>query len=191
MSKTGFKQATIAYSVSSPGGEPLDVEGVLTRISGKKQAIALLTGTVNPNPKKYEVAFYFDKEGAVTGNPTVIRDVVSCPFGRITLSLERVVLSPDVPSVKVILESTNAWKLTSKQNTALVDYTSGAAGRYELTISRTGTVGQGFFTFRNEATLETVTLYVINVNSKPWILDTGRWNMLGFWYSNSKWKFNP
>ena len=66
---TGYKQATIAYKVSKPGGEPLDVDGNLTRISGKKQAIALLEGHVNPDASKYEVEFYYDKRGSVTGTP--------------------------------------------------------------------------------------------------------------------------
>lgn len=191
MANTGYKQSIIAYKVSKPGGEPLDVDGNLTRISGKKQAIALLTGQVNPNPNRYEVEFYYDKNGVLTGNPTISRDVVSCPVGYITVSPNRIVLDPDTPIIKVTLESSSTWRLIQQQNTATVDYISGSAGRYEISISRTGNVGQGYFIFRNEATLETATIYVINVISKPWVLDTGAWNMLGFWYNNGIWKYNP
>jgi len=69
-----------------------------------------------------------------------------------------------------------------------IDYNSGSAGTYEITITRTDNVGQGYFIFRNEATLETATIYVINVITKPWVLDTGTWNNLGFWYNNGIWK---
>lgn len=191
MANTGNKQAIIAYKVSKPGGEPLDVDGILTRISGKKQAIALLTGQINPNPNRYEVEFYYNKNETLTGNPSVSRDVVSCPVGYITVSPNRIVLDPDMPTIKVTLESSSTWRLIQQQNTATIDFTSGSAGTYEMTITRTGNIGQGYFIFRNEATLETATLYIINVISKPWVLDTGTWNMLGFWYNNGIWKYNP
>lgn len=191
MANTGNKQAIIAYKVSKPGGEPLDIDGNLTRISGKKQAIALLTGHVNPNPNRYEVEFYYSKNGAVSGNPTITRDVVSCPVGYIRVTPNRIVLDPATPIIKITLESSSTWRLIQQQNTAAVDYASGAAGTYEITITRTDNVGQNYFIFRNEATLEMATLYVINVISKPWVLDTGTWNMLGFWYNNGIWKYNP
>lgn len=191
MANTGNKQAIIAYKVSKPGGEPLDVDGNLTRISGKKQAIALLTGHVNPNPTRYEVEFYYSKNGAVSGNPTITRDIVSCPVGYIRVSPNRIVLDPATPIIKITLESSSTWRLIQQQNTASVDYISGTAGTYEITITRTGNVGQGYFIFRNEATLETATIYVINVITKPWVLDTGTWDMLGFWYNNGIWKYNP
>lgn len=191
MANTGNKQAIIAYKVSKPGGEPLDVDGNLTRISGKKQAIALLIGHVNPNPNIYEVELYYDKSSIVSGNPTVSRDIITCPVGYITITPNRIVLDPDTPTIKIMLESSSTWRLIQQQNTATVDYANGAAGTYEITITRTGNVGQGYFIFRNEATLQTATVYIINVNSRDWILETGNWNMLGFWYNNGIWKYNP
>lgn len=190
MANTGYKQAIIAYKVSRPGGEPLDVDGNLTRISGKKQAIALLTGHVNPNPNRNEVEFYYDKSGIVTGNPTVSRDVVSCPVGYITIIPNRLVLEPDITMAKVTLSCSSSWRLISAPNIVTLDYTSGGAGSYEITITRTDNIGQGNFIFRNEATLEIVNLYVINIITKPWILETGNWNSLSFWYDNGIWKYN-
>jgi len=191
MANTGNKQAIIAYKVSKPGGEPLDVDGNLTRISGKKQAIALLTGHVNPNPNRYEVEFYYSKSESLTGNPSVSRDVVSCPVGYITVTPNRLVFDPDTPILKVTLSCSSSWRLISAPNIATLDFSSGTAGSYEITVTRTSNIGQGNFIFRNEATLETVNLYVINVLTKPWILEAGNWNNLGFWYANGVWKYNP
>lgn len=186
---TGYKQATIAYKVSKPGGEPLDVDGNLTRISGKKQAIALLEGHVNPDASKYEVEFYYDKRGSVTGNPTITYNVRACPAGYIRVTPTRIVLDPDAPAATVNLESSGSWRLISGQPIAMVDYTKGYEGVYQLTISRTTTTGQSDFIFFNEATRQTAAVYVVNVVSRPWVLENGSWNDLGFWYDNGAWNY--
>lgn len=80
MANTGYKQATVAYKVSKPGGEPLDIDGELISVSGKKQAIAVLQGYTNPDPNKYEIERYFDVREMIAGRETVIYDSTSCPI---------------------------------------------------------------------------------------------------------------
>lgn len=189
MANTGYKQAVIAYKVSKPGGEPLDVNGQLTSVSGRKQAIALLTGRVNPNPALYEVEFYYDKDGTITGNPTITYDVVSCPVGYIRVNPSRLILEEPAVSATFTLESSSSWRLINGPTGFIsIDYTSGCAGAY--VIKATGVaIGQGYFTFRNDATLQTATVYIANVSGRPWVLETGSWNMLGFWYNDGVWNY--
>lgn len=81
MANTGIKQATVAYKVSRYSGEALDINGNPTRLSGLKQAIALLTGFPNPNPALYEVELYYTALNTVEGNPTTKYDISACPIG--------------------------------------------------------------------------------------------------------------
>lgn len=189
MANTGYKQAIIAYKVSKPSGEPLDVNGQLVRDSGRKQAIALLTGHVNPDPSKYETEFYYDKDGIISGNPTIKYDVTSCPVGYIRVNPTRLILEEPSVSATFILESFNDWRLISGPiNYISLDYTAGNAGQYIIKAMGI-TIGDGYFIFQNVATLQTATLYVANVSGRPWVLENGKWNRLGFWYGNGIWKY--
>lgn len=189
MANTGYKQATIAYKVSKPDGEPLDVDGNLTRLSGKRQAIALLTGHSNPDPSKYEVELYYDKGDTITGNPTITRDVTACPVGLfIRLSTNRIILGVPSKSDTFILESSNDWQLISGPNNYIdIDYKAGSAGIY--TITATGVaIGDGYFTFQNLVSRQTVTIYIANIPGFRWILETGKWDNLGVWLPGEIWK---
>lgn len=189
MANTGYKQATIAYK-TTPDGRPVDVDGRLTSVSGKRQAIALLIGRPNPNPTLYEVQFYFNPNQTIQGRPTITYDVTSCPIGYISVTPTFVILEPSAPSATFTLESTAGWYLESyPPGIAEIDYTQGGAGIYEIRLVRTDLLGQGPFTFVNMLTLEKSTLWVSNVVSKPWVLDNGIWNMFGFWYDNGIWNF--
>jgi len=189
MANTGYKQATIAYK-TSPDGRPLDVDGRLTSVSGKRQAIALLIGRSNPNPTLYEVQFYFNIGQTIQGVPTKTYDILTCPVGYISLSPQSIILDSTNPSASFTLESTAAWYLESyPPGIAEIDYVNGSAGTYLITLNKTNTVGQGAYIFRNLATNETAVLWVSNVLNRPWVLDTGTWNMLGFWYDNETWNF--
>ncbi|MCC8089103.1 MAG: hypothetical protein LIO79_07560 [Rikenellaceae bacterium] len=189
MANSGYKQATIAYKVSKPGGHPLDVEGKLCSKSGRKQAILLLVGYTNPDTTKYEVQGYFSHQEIVTGNPTVSYDAVYCPIGFIRLSLNRIILEPTIPVQTVSLFSSANWRLVSSSDIADIDFTQGTAGVYQIKITRTENLGEDYFIFRNEVTLQEAALYIVNVNSRVWVLDTGFWNNTGFWYDNGIWNF--
>lgn len=76
----GYKQATVAYKVSD--GEPVDINGTPTRVSGRKQAIAVKEGFSNPNPSLYEIEKYFST--TLDGDPTVTLDFDACPIGELS-----------------------------------------------------------------------------------------------------------
>lgn len=78
---TGTKQSKIFYKVAAGSGEPLDVDGIPTAISGKKQAIRILAGWSNPDPEAYEVEGTFTLSQAVNGQDSAITDPESCPPG--------------------------------------------------------------------------------------------------------------
>lgn len=272
MANTGYKQATIAYKVSKPGGEPLDINGELCAISGRKQAIALLQGYTNPNPAKYEVETYYNEKGLISGNATITRDMLSCPIGFISIDKQTIELGSPLEADTFILESSGRWRMVSNPSVyAEIDYKEGPAGKHiikvtglaigrsyitfinELTkqtasvlitvigyirvtperiildasnleavftidsssswylvsgptnlininkaIGEAGitqitakcvAIGQGYFIFKNKATAQTAVIHITNVLVKPWILEDGTWNMLGFWYNDSSWNF--
>lgn len=187
---TGIKQTTIAYKVSRPGGVPLDVYGVPISVSGRRQAIALLEGRPNPNPALYEIETFFNVGDYITGNPTQAYDPVQCPVGYMFISPSMLVLSPDNPERVFTLFSTNPWSFVSGPDIATILPTSGANGAYSITATRTGILGQGPFIFQNNVTLETVNIYIVNTNNPAlWILDTGEWNMMGFWFRDAIWNY--
>lgn len=189
MANTGYKQATIAYKVSKPDGLPVDVNGQLTSISGRKQAIALLTGHINPDVSKYEIEFFYDKNGVILGVPTITYDVQSCPVGYIRVTPSHIVLEDPNNSASFTLESSNSWRMIKGPTEYIsIDFTEGSAGVYEIAVKGLN-IGQGYFTFQNVATLQNVSIYVAYVADKPWILEDATWNMLGFWYDNGIWKF--
>lgn len=161
MANTGYKQATIAYRVSKPGGEPLDINGRLTSISGRKQAIALLIGYVNPAPSKYEVEFYFNTDGTVSGNPTITYDIQSCPAGYIRISKTQIAIGEPNVVDTFVLESSNRWSLISGPTSIVTfDYTAGGGGRFLVTA--TGhSIGEAVYTFRNELTKQEVSLTAV------------------------------
>ena len=79
-SNTGYQQAIIAKKATIPSGYPLDVDGELTNISGKRQAILLLEGQSNPDATKYEVEGTFRAGEVVDGNPTKQYNTGKCPI---------------------------------------------------------------------------------------------------------------
>lgn len=189
MANTGYKQAIIAYKVSKPDGEPIDVNGQLTSVSGRKQAIALLTGHVNPDPSKYEVEFYYDKNSVVTGNPTITYDVQNCPVGYIRITPARIILEAPTLKSTFVLESSSSWRVISgPTNYVALSLTTGGAGRYVITAEGVA-IGEGYYVFENIATLQRTALYVAYVSGRPWVLETGYWNNLGFWYEDGIWNY--
>jgi len=190
MANTGYKQATIAYLVTKQTGEPLDINGVLTSTSGLKQAIALLEGTANPNPALYEVMGYFTADGILAGEPTTQYAPEDCPTGLITASPIRIVLHPDNPTAEIRIDSAGSWHYVGPDAFVSFDITSGDGGTFYITATRTGTEGQGFVVFQNNDSGEETRVYIINVNDiTVWILDTGFWNDLGFWFAGGVWNY--
>lgn len=189
MANTGYAQATIAYKVSRFNGAPLDVNGVPTSVSGRRQAIALLTGATNPDPAMYEVERYFGPRENITGNPTLTQSEDCAPAGLFTVTPSTLLLGPDNPQDVITVTSPSDWYIQAVPPFVSFSTTSGGAGVTVITASATATEGLGYVTFVNAATGETAQVYISNFAVRDWILDTGNWNMAGFWYDNEVWNF--
>lgn len=188
MANNGYKQATIAYKVS-PEGLPVDIDGKLTSVSGKRQAIALLEGRANPDPLKYEVEIYFKPRQNIEGAPTVTPDVSDCPVYFIRAYSNRVVLTPDASYGEITIFSSNAWALTGATTNAQITPTTGAEGATVISFKKVGDESIQVATFTNTTSGQTVDITVINVNSIMWILEDGSWNDLGFWLMDGIWNY--
>lgn len=190
MANTGFKQAGIAYKVDATTGEPLDIDGNRTADSGKRQAIVLLQGRVNPDPLKFEVQGYFTKGELLDGKPTKIWDPASCPRGTMFVSPARVVAAPSSAPFEIILFSEGAWVLQNPNPLASFSQTSGVSGYSYITVTPSSAEGQVDFIFRNLSIVSTATFRLILTNDQNlWILADGTWNMGGFWINTETWNF--
>lgn len=186
MTNTGFKQATVVYKVRAYDSTPLDINGVPIAESGRLQAIALLTGVPNPNAALYEVELIYAPEAIVYGTPTVIYDNINCIIGYLTATPAAISLTPVNTSAVIVINSSDPWTLASYPTGIFtVDITSGAAGTTNVTITRTGTLGQGAFIFQNVAQVAQV--YAYNADNAVWVLATGFWNDNGVWIDTSIW----
>lgn len=191
MANNGFKQATIAYKVSKPDGYPLDINGELTSVSLRPQAIFLLEGTTNPNTALYEVEGYFTAGGEIAGTPTQEYDPDDCPADGIWISPAQITLLASGAAASVSIYSSGPWEFVSGPTTiAAVTPLNGPAGFSFISVTPTATTGQGPFIFKNTLSQATAQLYVINTNDPSiWILATGFWNDLGFWFDNGVWNY--
>lgn len=183
---TGIKQAVTAYKVA-PNGAPVDINGQLTSISGRKQAIALLIGRPNPNPTLYEIEYYFNVGGLVEGEPTTKIDINYCPISKFTIDTTSVVLHPGNASQIVNIFASFGWQFVGPFAFATSTPAVGEGGSTAVTIARTSTLGQGNMVFRDNTTGETKSIYVINTDALGWILETGFWNNLRFWSAAGVW----
>lgn len=186
---TGIKQAVIAYKVT-PNGQPVDVDGQLTSVSGKRQAIALLQGQANPNPTLYDIELFYGTRGTVLGEPTTEVDLEYCPVSIFTIDSEYIVLHPGNVDDVVNIFASSGWTLQGSATFATVTPATGAA--YVVTpatIARTATLGQGFLDFRDNATGVVKRVYVVNTDALGWVLETGAWNDLRFWEAAGVWNY--
>lgn len=192
MPNTGVKQATVAYKVSQPGGEPLDIDGVPISQSGKRQAIMLLIGRPNPNASLYEVQAYFNEGDLIDGLPSQVYDETACPVGFMSINPSSIVLWPGEPQASATIFSSNPWTLLPGGPTAYASITptTGPAGSTVLAVTAVGPEGQGYFTFQDNVTLQTVTLFVVStLTPTGWILETGFWNDNAFWTAGGIWNY--
>lgn len=185
---TGIKQAIVAYKIAL-NGAPLDINGQLISVSGKKQAIALLTGRANPNPQLYEVEYYFTPGGYVEGASTTEIDISYCPVSIFTIDTTYMVLHPGNASQIINIFSSFGWQFVGPFALATSTPTTAEGGSTAVTITRTSTLGQGNMVFRDKTTGETKSIYVINTDALGWILETGFWNNLRFWNASGVWNY--
>lgn len=189
MANTGYRQATIAYKIDATNGEPLDVDGNRTADSGKRQAILLLDGTLNPNVAAFEVQGYFSAGARVGGVSTRIFDPLRCPSGDIFVTPVRTVLPPDGAPYTIVLYSSGPWTVAANPLATLSVY-SGGAGYSYIIVTPSNTEGQHVYTFTNTLSGRTAAHRLILTNNTDlWILETGVWNDLGFWTPNGIWNY--
>lgn len=192
MANSGYLQAVVVYKVRAADNAPLDTDGNPITIdgvpTGRKQAIAILAGAVNPNPALYDVQFTYSPDGAIDGVPTVEQSD-NCPTGFIFASFPRVILQTSDPEYTTVITSSGAWTLTQGLPYVTVTPAAGGRGTTAVKLTRTATLGQGVIIFTNTITGQTAQIKVINVDVKEWILEDGTWNNLGFWFNNSLWNY--
>lgn len=186
---TGIKQAVVAYKVT-PDGQPVDVDGKLTSVSGKRQAIAVMAGTPNPNPSAYEIELTFTPGGFIAGTPTTYVDFVECPVSIFTLDTTYIVLHPGNIDDIINVFSSFGWSYVSSVPFVTVTPNAGPGGvTTPATAARTSTLGQGYIDFKDNTTNEVKRVYVVNTDALGWILETGTWNDLRFWDAAGVWNY--
>lgn len=190
MANSGYKQAAIAYKVDAATGEPLDIDGNRTAVSGKKQAILLLAGRSNPDAGLYEVQGYFSAGQVLAGTPTKAWDPENCPTGTISVDPARVVVLPSSEPFQIIVFSSGPWSLDATNPLAAFSQTSGPAGFNYITVTPSATEGQHNYYFKNLDTNNSATFeFIISANPDLWILADGTWNNAGFWFDDGLWNY--
>lgn len=185
----GNLQARVAYKVS-PNGDAIDINGQLTSVSGRRQAIAVMLGTPNPDNTKYEVELTFNPGQFIEGTPTTYVNLEICPISIFIIDKNYIVLHPGNIAEVLNLYSSFGWSYIGSVPFATVSPTTGAGGENTTaTVSRTSTLGQGLLTFKDNTTNETKTVYVVNTDALGWILESGFWNDLRFWESTGIWNY--
>lgn len=188
MIQTGIKQATIAYRVSAQTGEPLDVNGDLISASGLRQAIALLTGTANPNPSLYEVMTYFNADALLDGEPTT-QPSADCPAATFNVSPLSVTLTDETLTADISVESSGAWSIVGSVPSGVTLSQTSGTGSATITATRTGVLGVGTLLLKSNTINATVGVSILNLESASWILTTGFWRDYKIWKNDGLWKF--
>lgn len=185
---TGYKQAVIAFKVDVDTGDPLDINGVRTAISGRRQAIMLLTGTPNPDASAYEVQAFFAPRAEVDGEASYIYAPVDCPVGVLRVTPAMVVLVNE--PVTIVLTSSQAWNMSNAPFYNASAYNGPAGEDINITLSPSGTRGQGYLTIVQALTGLVARVYVVSTdNPNLWVLDGGTWQDMGFWFDNGIWNY--
>ena len=190
MATNGNRQATIAYKQSKTGA-PLDVDGLPTNITGKRQAIMLLHRYTNPNPAAYEVQGYFYPGAIIDGVPTIAFRPDICPVGHITVSPNRLYFETTGWQTLTV-DSTHRWQVVVEpQDTSkvMIETLSGPGGVTQIRVRASPpNWGKYQITFQNMTTREYATVWVeVLPSADAWILATGRWDDRGIWRNTAFW----
>ena len=184
---TGLAQTLVMYKIDAFFGLPLDVDSVPIIVSGRRQAIAILQGASNPDAAAYEIERVFDAGDTVDGVPSTMLHP-DCAAGFLTVTPDPITLNAAQPTVQVTVISSAPWQISSVPTFLSFDVTNGATGVTVITASATASEGQGFIVFSNTDGA-TQTIYAYNLETLPWVLETGFWDMEGFWYDDGVWNF--
>jgi hypothetical protein len=188
--RSGYKLANYVLKETKES-QALDINGNLCNQSGRKQAIYVLEGTLNPNPNIYEIkGEYTASTKSIGGVSIVVRDIVQCaPYfaNSITVPLRQLILS-DENNITVLLSSLHRWQLMNPSNIVACSPEQGKAGKTALVFSKTNSEGIANYYFRNLVTQQTVTLNVINKKDVEWVLKNGTWSETGVWLISGIWE---
>lgn len=184
----GYKQATVLYKIT-PDGLAVDVDGRLTIDSGKKQAIALMNETINPDPNLYEVELFFNSGASVWGVPSIMYDPSDCPVSIFSVNKNYIVIHPANVAELITVYSTYGWYL--KDAVPFANFVPPNAGNNTTTssVQPGGAYGQGYATLKEITTGKELQIYVVNTDALGWILETGYWNYLRFWEAGGVWNY--
>lgn len=106
----------------------------------------------------------------------------------LTVSPAHIILEKPNTIKSFILTSSSPWMLVSGSTQRIAfDTTKGGEGAFIITAKGLAT-GQGLFTFQNR-TGQTATIRIAYIKGRPWVLENGTWNMIGFWYNDGIWKY--
>lgn len=177
-------QSIRLYKVSDPGGLPLDRNGVPVNVSGERQAIALLEGTLNPNEALYDVVGYFSLASMFRGVNTFRLDP-SCGGGILRVEPSRVDVSEGPKTVMLV--SGSEWT-SAPTSFAVLTPSAGPEGGHRIEVSPGDQFGQGWVTFTNSSGRK-ARVYVVNLPGALWILEDGTWNYDGKWTLDGLWNF--
>lgn len=193
MALSGLKQAVIAYKVRASDKEPLDTDGnpiVVDGVpTGRKQAIAILFGTANPDPALYDVQIIFTQGVDVQGVPSVEYSD-DCPVAYIYTDVpagSTVILTDTNPQAVVVVTSSGPWTVSGPAG-VIVAPEEGPAGPTVVTLTR-DVDGQGFVVFTETSTGATAKVYVLSIDTEVWVLATGFWNDFGVWQYLALWEY--
>lgn len=163
---TGYLQAIVARRCTPNNHQPLDVDGTLCSISGKKQAALILEGHDNPAPEIYETLGTF-KEGDILGEVWTQKSALdSCPIiieGMIKLSPTKLELLPNSPTATITLESSQEWILIENPSSLKINKHKGPAGKNLITIAPIGIEARERLEFKNTVSGH-VALLIVNVS---------------------------
>lgn len=120
---TTYQQGIIAVRVTRPGNAPLDINGQLCSMSGRKQAIMILEGEENPDPNKYEIFSTFEAGETVDGFQTIVNNSELCISDVYEFEVDKTSLSYGVSYQGLGFSFTDAIQVTSSVNNSFSDYT--------------------------------------------------------------------
>lgn len=164
---TGYQVATYAVKQTIDKGEALDINGDLCSISGKKQAIMILQGKSNPDSSKYESEGTFTPDSVLKGGNVVKKlNYMECRpeiTGSITATPNLIILTRNVRTKNVTINSQHDWKLIQASDKATCNTNEGGAGSYTVRFDRNTNYGNGTFKFKNTYTQEEIDVKVQNL----------------------------
>lgn len=164
---TGYQVATYALKETTDKGEPLDINGDLCTVSGKKQAIVILQGKSNPDSSKYESEGSFTADSVLKGGNVVKKlNYMECRpeiTGSITANPNLLTFTRKQKTKNVTIYSQHDWKMIQASDKADCNLNEGGAGDSIAKFDRNTNYGNGVYKFKNTYTQEEIDVNIRNL----------------------------